>query len=617
MPATASAATATGGAGDPAGDQAAGGAVADVVGFEASYDDAGTITGRVRLAAAPPASATGFVFAFFGRAQPDGSCATAVGAGDVLGAASSSPTWGTPADPTGGGPATRTMPDATTIVLSAGGAGLARQPWNCAFASTVVDGATADRTAPVALRVPVPSPPPPTTPAPTTPAPPPSAPATARLELGATAPTPMRRDRWTRLAVTLRNAGNAPASGAQVRLRPPRGVKVSPGTRKIGALAAGATRTLRFRVKLTRRARSRSALAVTASAGGGGATARRSIDLRVLRRAARLTVAAVGAPAVRGRAVTVRLRVANAGNAPARAVRLRLTGSGVSISAPRRSLGTLRAGARRTVTVRVRRTGRAAGVLRARLTGAGGRAARTTVRLPAAASPGTRGPAGSGLSQRVFLRLVPGSPGVSQDRREGYAFTDGRWVYRGNPEGGIPRCTAKTAGVDADGDPTDGCLPYSFDPKSGKLAIDGKPATLDAARTTLKVGEEAFLLKPTLAPGARLALTLKNIEVYGLFPNQTVFTSWLTLTAGGEFALGGSAIGSAGAGSPSVISSTVSPDQRGTYEILSGSAIELRYADGKVARRTILIDGTPEDPSKPLDPQEEGLLLDGTPYWKP
>jgi len=318
-----------------------------------------------------------------------------------------------------------------------------------------------------------------------------------------------------------------------------------------------------------------------------------------------------------GRSLRLRVVVANRGRAVARRVQLRVSARGLSVARAARTIGSLRPGARRAVTIRVTRRGRGVAAVRVRVTGARRLSATRTIAfaLPAPPTrPGapTRPDAPSdGLEGLAFLRLESGTPGISQDTRVGYVFTSRQWVYRGTPENGMPSCTSRTAGAEED---AEGCLPYSYDARSGGLTIDGRPATLNASKTELTVGEDTFLLKQGFAPGERLSVSLKNIEVYGLWPNQSVFTSWLTLTADGQFAFSGSAIGSVGSGDPSTISSTIAPDRRGTYAILPGSTIEFRYADGRVGRRMILVNGTPEGAAK-LDPQREGLLLDGTAYW--
>ena len=519
LPAGASAAVVSGAGEDPAGDHTGGGASADLVALRASYDDGGTISGRVTVAGAPPAGAAGFAFLFFGVAQPDGSCSTVVGLGDALGADRSDPRWGPPSDPTAG-TATRTAPDAATIALSATAPELAGRPLDCAFAATSADGATVDRAGPVALRAPAADPPP------------------------------------------------QPRAGGPSAPKP----------------------------------------------GSGKPRAARRPVARL-----RLTVKAPRALAV-GRSARLRVVVANDGRAVARGVRLRLSARNLAVAPATRALGALRPRARRTVAIRLIRRARGAATVRLRAIGAGRlSAARTvTIALPKprrTAKPKPRPKPtpqpSAGLGGLAFLRLVPGSPGISQDTRTGYVFTGPRWVHRGTPENGMPSCSRRTAGPAAD---DEGCLPYRYDARSGRLEIDGRPARLSADRSELTVGEQSFLLKQGFAAGARLSVSLKNIEVYGLWPNQSVFTSWLTLTAGGEFAFSGSAIGSLGSGGPSLISSTIAPDQRGTYAIGNGSTIVFRYADGRVERRMILVDGTPKGGAG-LDPQREGLLLDGTAWW--
>jgi hypothetical protein len=201
-------------------------------------------------------------------------------------------------------------------------------------------------------------------------------------------------------------------------------------------------------------------------------------------------------------------------------------------------------------------------------------------------------------------------------RRTAYAFVDDRWAYRGIPKGGLPTCTTTTAGVDADGDPTDGCLPYIYDRKTRTLEIAGAAATLSPDGTQLDVGEDTFWLTPIVPPGTKLAVSLKSISISGYWPNQVVTTYWLEMTVAGGFMLSRQTLGSWGIpGTPgSGNFASVPPDQHGTYAVLPGGKLRLTYADGKVEDRTIGIyrDAT----TGSADPAKDGLWLDDDPFWK-
>jgi hypothetical protein len=201
-------------------------------------------------------------------------------------------------------------------------------------------------------------------------------------------------------------------------------------------------------------------------------------------------------------------------------------------------------------------------------------------------------------------------------RREAYAFVDDRWAYRGIPKGGLPSCTTTTAGVDEDGDPTDGCLPYTYDATSRTLKLGGQAATLSADGAELTVGEDSFWLTPIVKAGTRFQVSLKSIYVSGYWPYQAVTTYWLEMAKDGAFMLSRQTLGSFGI--PGTIGSgnwaSIPPDQRGTYEVLPGGKLRLTYSDGEVVDRTI---GYYRDPKTgSMDPATDGLWLDDDPFWK-
>jgi hypothetical protein len=281
------------------------------------------------------------------------------------------------------------------------------------------------------------------------------------------------------------------------------------------------------------------------------------------------------------------------------------------VSKRRIAVGALKAGKSRKVRLRVRAR-RASGVTLVARSGK----VRTRERLQLAlrGRKPARPPARAGLAGQLFTLWEADAMGPG--RRTGFAFVDGRWAYRGIPKGGLPACTTTTAGVDEDGDPTDGCLPYAYDAKSRKLTIDGKPASLSADGTQLEVGEDTFWSAPIVKAGTRLEVDLKSIYIAGYWPNQIITTYWLAMTKSGEFALSSQTIGSfgglGGPGSGNFVS--VPPDQKGTYQVLAGGKLRLTYADGKVVDRTIAYYRDPETGS--TDPAKDGLWLDDDPYWK-
>jgi hypothetical protein len=334
------------------------------------------------------------------------------------------------------------------------------------------------------------------------------------------------------------------------------------------------------------------------------------------KKAARLGVALAGAkPLRRGRWQRVRVRVTNAGDAAARAVTLRIRpGRGAKLAKRRVRVGTLAPGGSRTLRLRVRIRRATAltliaksGTLRSRA-----RVPLTLRKRKRPARPPVKPPAGGGLAGRYYTlwEADPMGPGT----KTGYMFVDGRWAYRGIPKGGIPTCTRKTAGTDEDGDPTDGCIPYSFE--RGTLTLDGGPATLSGDKATLKVGEDSFSLTPIVRAGAKLEVSLKSIFVSGYWPYQSVTETWLEMRRNGEFMLSSQTLGSFGLpGTPGSGNFVAVPaDQRGTYEVLSRGRLRLAYANGKVEVRTIGIYRDPKTGS--ADPATDGLWLDDEPFFK-
>jgi hypothetical protein len=315
-------------------------------------------------------------------------------------------------------------------------------------------------------------------------------------------------------------------------------------------------------------------------------------------------------PLKRNRWLPVRVQVANVGAAAARKVTLRARPArGAKASKRRLRVGTLAPGKTRTVKLKLR-TRRKSSVA---LTAKSGKV-RASEKVPLVLRGRVTKPPKGGLAGRYFTLWTadPMGPG----RREAYAFVDGRWAYRGIPKGGLPTCTTRTAGVDEDGDPTDGCLPYTYDARAGILEIDGARASLSPDGAELKLGEDSYWLTPIVKPGTKLAVSLKSIYVSGYWPNQFVTTYWLEMTADGGFMLSRQTLGSWGApGTPgSGNFASVPPDQHGTYAVLPGGKLRLTFADGKVEDRTIGIYRDAETGS--ADPAKDGLWLDDDPFWK-
>lgn len=336
-------------------------------------------------------------------------------------------------------------------------------------------------------------------------------------------------------------------------------------------------------------------------------------------------------PLKRDRWRQAKLRVANTGTKAAKRVKLKLTvPKGVSAKRKTLSLGTIGSGKRKTVTVSVRLTkkAKATSTVTARATSAtkGAKLAKGQLVLKLwkrstgkgkkpAPTPGPA-PELPSLVGQAFTRVTIDV--MSSNKWYGLTFLDGRWAYRGIPEGaGFPQCTAKTAGVDPEnGDPTDGCLPYTYDGRTNVLTVDGVQMAVNPDRTSITHGEDTYTLSPIPAAGSTWNLALKGISVSGFWPNQFVQQNWLAMNAAGEFTNSRETIGSWGGGAMTPGGgnfASSSPDQRGTYAVLPNGLIEFRYADGDVVRQSILINRDAK--TGDVDPARVGFLLDGVQYF--
>lgn len=177
-------------------------------------------------------------------------------------------------------------------------------------------------------------------------------------------------------------------------------------------------------------------------------------------------------------------------------------------------------------------------------------------------------------------------------------FTGPDFVFVDDVEGAWPVCTAVS----------ETCKPYTFDPATGALTIDGKPATLNNGR--LEFDEETYreLGRPTA--GARWDIVLTYSNSSGICPLYcSYYTEHLTFRPDGTFIRS-----SVSSGSGAVVDWAVVPDDsKGTYEIRADRTLRLAYADGKERINTVGI--YPEDDgSYPANPTA-GAVLDSDGYF--
>jgi hypothetical protein len=189
---------------------------------------------------------------------------------------------------------------------------------------------------------------------------------------------------------------------------------------------------------------------------------------------------------------------------------------------------------------------------------------------------------------------------------KGYYFVDDKWVYRGIPDGGLPSCTGATAqGED------DGCLPYTYDPATGALNINGVGGEYKVGSHLLKVDDFSFSEAFPVEPGTKFDATGEHIQGFGICPLSCSFsTVGLDLTAAGAF-VKSSAISGTFPDEGSF--AAIPPDQHGTYAIDQRGRIVFTYADGHVVTETIALMG---DKNENPDPNY-GILLDDAAYFGP
>jgi len=177
-------------------------------------------------------------------------------------------------------------------------------------------------------------------------------------------------------------------------------------------------------------------------------------------------------------------------------------------------------------------------------------------------------------------------------------FTGPDFVFTGDAEGSYPTCTAAT----------EDCRPYTYDPKTKALTIDGKPATITGNRLEYD-GQNHFLLgNPT--PGARWDTVLTYSNSSGVCPLYcNYFTEHLTFRPDGTFIRGAVASGSG----PVVDYASVPADQKGTYEIRADRTLRLAFADGKERVETLAI--FPDDAGAYPGNPTAGVVLNGDGYF--
>jgi hypothetical protein len=186
-----------------------------------------------------------------------------------------------------------------------------------------------------------------------------------------------------------------------------------------------------------------------------------------------------------------------------------------------------------------------------------------------------------------------------------YYFLDEQWVYRGVPKEGLPTGCGGTASGEEDG-----CLPYTWDEKTGALNIGGAAGEYKVASHGLKVGEESFSEASLPEPETKFDASGSYINQFGICPSACSFiTVDLQMSSNGEFARATGISGFFGEGGSY---GALPPEDHGTYAIDPRGRITFTYADGHVVVNTIAVMQNNNTP----DPNY-GLLLGESAYFGP
>jgi hypothetical protein len=245
----------------------------DIVGVNATYDTAGSLSVAVTTVAPPPVTEELVLTARFGVLS-GGECVEPLAA--IVGTYTqpAAVAWG--ATSGGRGEGSESV-SGTTTTLAVTDATLANQPFNCVEPAIYEVGEEGELvgspheglTAPIQLV----GPPPPPVPAPTPTPPPPPAPAppkVANLTLASTTAT-LHRNVWKKVKVKVTNIGNAAAGKVTLKVGKAKGAAIKPksGKLKLKAIAAGKSKVASFKVRLTKKAKSSSKLKLTLSGAKG------------------------------------------------------------------------------------------------------------------------------------------------------------------------------------------------------------------------------------------------------------------------------------------------------------------------------------------------------------
>ncbi len=151
-------------------------------------------------------------------------------------------------------------------------------------------------------------------------------------------------------------------------------------------------------------------------------------------------------------------------------------------------------------------------------------------------------------------------------------FTSKNFVSTADPELAWPVCTAVT----------EDCKPYTYDPKTNRLTIDGKPATLKG--NELEWDGQGYVELGRPKAGSRWDVVLTHSNSSGICPLYcNYFTEHLTFLPDGNFMRDAVASGTG----PVVDWGVVPPNRKGSYEIRADGTLRLAFADGTERIETV------------------------------
>lgn len=177
-------------------------------------------------------------------------------------------------------------------------------------------------------------------------------------------------------------------------------------------------------------------------------------------------------------------------------------------------------------------------------------------------------------------------------------FTGPQFVFTGDIEDAWPVCATET----------ETCRPYTFDPKTGALTIDGVAASLEGDK--LKLNDRTHWELGRAAAGARWDIVLTYANSSGICPLYCYSrTEHLQFQPDGNFVRS-----SVSSGTGPVDWIAVPDDSKGAYEVRADGTLRLAFADGTERIRTLGIypaDGPTPYPANPT----AGVVLGSSGYF--